>query len=213
MTDFFSETDICYFGPILTYTSYIEGGQFPAELYGAEGSSYQVEPVLLTVGDVYTHNVAIVPLNTVVIGSSFVSYPANLAPYHLAADYGDLGQTLAELKDSTDDECQIDEPVYDIATQVASSLMAHFYPAPKVFSHGPKSVVFNWEASDDRSLYLTISKDYVSGLLSSPSKIERRVQVPVAMLIKGSLLRPFVEWTKHGRPVVSSGGLLETAAI
>ncbi len=226
MTVLTSAIEVLYFGstPVSNAYSYIEGAQLPQSIYQLPQSLYtigrsfqiepvQIEPVVLTFGDMQSPNVQIVPLNTVVMGNSFVCYPANSSP-QLASDYGELGETLAELRDSSaDDEWLIDEPVYDIATQVASSLMALSYPAPKIFSHGRKSVVFNWEAADDRSLYLTISKDYVAGLLSSPSKIERRVQVPVALLVDTSLVRPFVEWTKSGQPVVSIGNLLETTAV
>jgi hypothetical protein len=172
-----------------------------------------IEPVFLSVGHPISGvSPVFVPMNVVIVGGTVISYPATWKK-QLTVDYFNLGQSLADLKDPAADDWQIDEPVYEAATQVASALMAAQYPVPKLFSHGNKSVVFNWETSDNRNLYLTVSKDYVSGMVSSPARIERRVQMPVGLLINSTHASEFVEWTKSGRPVLALGWSIETTAF
>jgi hypothetical protein len=208
-----------YFSSMLTLETSPYGDEQQIEdfyKYNAN-NPINIQPVVITVGNPQISGGLFMPVNTVVVGNSFVSYSAGFVA-QLTDDYKDLGAALADLKDSSADEWQIEDSVYDLAQQVASSLMEGSYPAPQVLTHGPKSVVFHWEAVDNRSLYLTISEKFLSALVSSPSKIERRQEVPVgvligAPLIDGPLIPRFIEWTQVERPIVSSGRQLESTGL
>ena len=92
-------------------------------------------------------------------------------------EYRELGQALTELTEFTDEEeWKIEAPVYNAACYMALGLMTESIPAPRVFTHGPKSVVFNW-THEANNLYLTISADRVSALLTSPERIMDRIEV------------------------------------
>jgi hypothetical protein len=94
----------------------------------------------------------------------------------LNEEYRELGEALSEMIALEDeDEWRIDTSVYSAATYVASELKAYKVPAPRLFSHGPHSVVFNWSNTSD-NLYLTISANRVSALLSSPERIVHRIE-------------------------------------
>jgi hypothetical protein len=93
----------------------------------------------------------------------------------LSSDYAELGEALREMTEvGDDDDWHINPDVYGSALFVAASLRETAVPAPRVFTHGPESVVFNWSHLGD-NLYLTISADRMSALLSTPEKIVRRV--------------------------------------
>lgn len=95
----------------------------------------------------------------------------------LMEEYLDLGQALDELSEITEDSAfPIEPPVYNAARFMANELMAKSVPAPRVFSHGPKSVVFNWTQRNN-NLYLTISADRISALISSPERIKDRIEI------------------------------------
>jgi hypothetical protein len=49
-------------------------------------------------------------------------------------------------------------------------------PKPSIFTHGPKSVVFNWVRADD-NLYLTITGSRLAVLLSSTEEIKLRTEI------------------------------------
>jgi hypothetical protein len=102
----------------------------------------------------------------------------------LSGDYGELGQALSEMTQfEQGDEWKIEPPVYEAARYVAGQLMAKDVPPPRLFNHGPKSVVFNWTSSNnDKNLYLTVSADKISALISSPARIERRVEIDYSKL-------------------------------
>jgi hypothetical protein len=104
-------------------------------------------------------------------------------------EYQDLGSALSEMTQVDDeDDLRIDRNVYQVACQVATSLLVNSYPAPRIFNHGAKSVVFNW-AQGKTNLYLTISSDFVSVLLSSPERIKERIELSTKNPIRPSLLR------------------------
>jgi hypothetical protein len=110
------------------------------------------------------------------------SVPA-VSSSELLHDYQDLGFALAEMKDLDEgDEWKIDPPVYDAACNIALVLMTNSYPAPEILHHGPKSVVFNWANGDADNLYLTISSDRMSALISSPERIKRRIDFTMTAL-------------------------------
>jgi len=105
----------------------------------------------------------------------------------LSQEYLELGEALSEMVElNENDEWRIEEPVYTIARRIAAELMAAPYPAPRIFNHGPKSVVFNW-TSETNDLYLTISSNRISALLSSPGNIERRIDSSVNQLLNPAL--------------------------
>jgi hypothetical protein len=90
-------------------------------------------------------------------------------------EYLEIGEALSEMVGlKEDDEWRIDKPVYAAACRIAAELMAASYPAPRIFNHGPQSVVFNWSIGTN-NLYLTISSNRISALLSSTEHIERRI--------------------------------------
>jgi hypothetical protein len=69
------------------------------------------------------------------------------------------------------DDWNISSQVYAASIYVAGTLMQNAIPRPGVFTHGPNSVVFNW-SQEETSLYLTISKNNLSVLVSSNEGIQ-----------------------------------------
>src|SRR6266850_4034826 len=105
----------------------------------------------------------------VILGNTFSSVPV-IWRQELESQYQELGRALSDLTElQEDDEWQVDRPVYQVACHIAAELVAVSFPPPSVFTHGSMSVVFNWEA-EDTSLYLTISADHISALLSTPDR-------------------------------------------
>ena len=120
----------------------------------------------------------------------------------LSQQYQELGEALSELKEiEEEDEWKIDTPVYDVACYVAVELMLDLRPAPHVFTHGSKSVVFNWTGVT-KSLFLTISSDSVSALISTPKKIERRMDFALQALLDSPKLLPAIQSAHLGKPLV-----------
>jgi hypothetical protein len=109
-----------------------------------------------------------------VIGDAFAASGIMNLNEVLSLGYGELGETLHEYT-ICGGEWGIDQSVYNAAVYVASGLMITGRPAPEVFTHGPGSIVFNWvNYTNQNILYLTISSDKISALLSSPSGILKR---------------------------------------
>jgi hypothetical protein len=124
---------------------------------------------------------------SVVLKTTFSSVPV-IWQSELRREYRDLGQALGEMTEfENDDDCKIDAPVYIAACYIAAELMANSFPAPRIFNHGPKSVVFNWSNEAD-NLYLTVSADHVSALISSPERIKRRIDLSAHELANPSLI-------------------------
>jgi hypothetical protein len=92
-------------------------------------------------------------------------------------DYQLLENSLAELNElDEEDDWKIEDKVYAASVRVALALMEKSVPLPSVFTHGPKSVVFNWtRGSDDLYLTVTSSKMYV--LVSSQLGVQYRAEV------------------------------------
>jgi hypothetical protein len=90
--------------------------------------------------------------------------------------YRELSETLSELSNIQDDEWHIESEVYDTSIQVAAALLDKNIPTPHVFSHGPKSVVFNW-GDGENNLYLTIGKCRLWATVSSASELKARVEL------------------------------------
>jgi hypothetical protein len=112
---------------------------------------------------------------------TFSSVPV-LSQAEITESYRELGDALAELATLDEgSEWKVDAAVCDAACYVAGELMTKPIPAPQVFSHGPKSVVFTWTRGNN-SVYLTISADRLSALISTPKKIQRRVEFSARQL-------------------------------
>lgn len=123
-----------------------------------------------------------IPVSSQVLRTTFSSVPF-LWQTELGQEYQELGETLSQLAEQNDvDDWGIEPPVYGTACFVAAELLANRYPAPRVFTHGSKSVVFNWSQNDD-NLYLTITGDRISALVSSPERIKRRIEFSRSELI------------------------------
>jgi hypothetical protein len=102
----------------------------------------------------------------------------------LDKEYQDLGDALTQMTELEDEsEWVIERPVYDAACFVAAGLMASSFPAPRLFNHGPKSVVFNWTDDNKNNLYLTVSADRISALVSSPERIKKRLDYSAKELL------------------------------
>jgi hypothetical protein len=143
----------------------------------------------------------------VVLSDSYIS-PLGPLQSDLSVDYQELGQALLEMKESDEEEWAIDESVYTMASFVAAALMDYAQPAPKLFSHGSKSVVFNWE-EDRRNTYLTVSAGYISALVSSPEQIERRRDVPISNLLGTSQILSAIKAAQIDGPVVTRDGFFD----
>ncbi len=106
--------------------------------------------------------------------TTFVNVPV-VWEQELSSDYVELGEALRDMAEvEEDDDWHIDPGVYGNALFVAAALREVAIPAPRVFTHGPGSVVFNWSYLGD-NLYLTVSADRMAALLSTPELIVRRV--------------------------------------
>jgi len=99
-------------------------------------------------------------------------------------------------------------PVYNAACYVAAGLMANSFPAPRIFTHGPKSVVFNWSNEVD-NLYLTISADKISALISSPERIKRRIDYSANELMNPSLALSSIRAAYSEKPVEVTGAVFD----
>lgn len=126
---------------------------------------------------------------TIRISSPVVSVVSTNEIYQ---EYHDLGNALKDLKELADDEdWGIEKPVFDSACQIAGALMQLSIPAPRIFTHGQKSVVFNWSDSSGNNLYFTISSDELSVLISSRERIKKRDDYLIRELPESS--KVFVE--------------------
>jgi len=86
--------------------------------------------------------------------------------------------------------------------------MANSFPAPRIFTHGPKSVVFNWSNEVD-NLYLTISADKISALISSPERIKRRIDYSANELMNPSLALSSIRAAYSEKPVEVTGAVFD----
>ncbi len=145
-----------------------------------------------------------VPSESRVLKTYFSSVPL-IWQWELRQEYLELGEALSELTEvKEEEEWRIDTLVYDAASQVAAQLMDNFLPTPRIFSHGPESVVFNWSHETD-NLYLTISASKISALISSPERIKRRVDFSGNQLLNPSNLLTFFGSVQLGHPVIPVG--------
>jgi hypothetical protein len=137
---------------------------------------------------------------SLILKATFSSVPV-IWDWELNQQYQELGEALSEMTELEEgDEWKIDAPVYNAACYVAAGLMANSFPAPRVFNHGPKSVVFNWSNETD-NLYLTVSSDQISALVSSPECIKRRIDYSAKGLMDPSLALPSIRAAYWKKPV------------
>ncbi len=152
-------------------------------------NTYKANPAVLDSSGNYAYTTQLFPsgsgfvdysprTESVTLRTTFSSVPV-IWQSELLQEYKELGNSLGEMTEFKErDEWKIDASVYAAACFVAAELMANSFPAPRVFNHGPKSVVFNWSKEAD-NLYLTVSADHVSALISSPERIKRRMDLSV----------------------------------
>jgi hypothetical protein len=151
---------------------------------------------------------------SIVVKETLSSAPS-IWDYELAQSYKELGDALGELKElPQDDDWNIEPAVYNAASYIAAELLSHSYPAPQVFTHGPKSVVFNWSYGSD-DLYLTISADGMSALISSPQHIQRRIDYAANQLPNYSFGLFAVGVVSWGKPIrqLPTGTLIDLAGL
>jgi len=135
-----------------------------------------------------------------IVRSAFSSIPI-VWQLEFAQEYRGLGEALGQMVDVGEgSDWQIELPVYGAACFVAAGLMANLYPAPRVFGHGPKSVVFNWSQGAD-NLYLTVSADRVSALVSTPERIQKRVEFSEKDLLNPGFFLSAVQSARLAQPV------------
>jgi hypothetical protein len=152
------------------------------EFSGRYSQTTQIGPIDQTGGYAY----AVPRTESHVLRMTFSSVPV-IWQSELRQEYQELGQALSEMTELEEgDEWKIDPPVYNIACFIAAELMANSFPAPSVFNHGPESVVFNW-SNDNDNLYLTVSADKISALVSSPERIRRRIECSTNELMNPAL--------------------------
>jgi len=151
---------------------------------------------------------------TLVWAENFSSVPV-VWDSELVLHYQELGEALSQLTCFEEDnsEWEIEPSVYAAACYVAAGLMFNALPVPKVFNHGRKSVVFNWSNNAD-NLYLTVSSDRISALISSPERIQRRIEYPAAELIdpEFALLSIRAAYTKKPARRLITGAIASDAA-
>lgn len=135
-----------------------------------------------------------------ILRRSFATVPT-ISELELNREYQELGEALKQMTaiDHLDD-WQIESDVYYAACSIAAELLASSFPAPRVFTHGPKSVVFNWSDNCD-DLYLTISADRVSALISSPDRIKRRVDLLITQLLDSQNALTSIRAAYYRKPV------------
>jgi hypothetical protein len=134
-----------------------------------------------------------------VLKTYFSSVPV-IVELELRQNYQELGEALSEMIALEGaDEWRIEPSVYHAASYIAARLMEDSVPAPKIFTHGPESVVFNWSDDDNDNLYLTISADEISALISSPERITRRIDYSASQFLNPAHLLPF---SHLGKPLL-----------
>lgn len=91
--------------------------------------------------------------------------------------YKELEKDLDDLYKDNEEVINLNDPVYKMAVKVIGLLKEKNCPVPLIFVHGyleyPKSVVFDWKI-EDLNLYITISSESISTLISTPKSILNR---------------------------------------
>lgn len=180
----------------------LDGPPLLRQLKDAAGNTYTAANSSITVvsgTDSFSYTAVAEPQ---LLRMSFSSVPV-IWQSELDQNYQDLGQALEEMTQLDEaDDWKIEQAVYQVACQVAVELFANSYPAPQVFSHGPKSVVFNWSRGTT-NLYLTISSDAISALVSSPERIQRRMRFSNKELLESTSVFRGLLSAHSGQPNIS----------
>jgi phage repressor protein C with HTH and peptisase S24 domain len=94
-------------------------------------------------------------------------------------DYSRLFEELALLANEEEaGEHYIKDEVYQVAVRLMEIAKGAGRVTPKIFSHGPDSVVFNWK-DGATEVYATISADTMAILMSGPNGITHRSTHPL----------------------------------
>jgi hypothetical protein len=155
-----------------------------------------------------------IPTQNVITSASTSSLVSVPGAWSLDVDsgYRDLGDALAELKDPAAQEWQIDESVYNVARHVAGVLMQSDHPPPKIFAHGPKSVVFLWSEGIN-NLYLTVSANQLSVLTSTPDRIDRRIEMPTEEVLAERILLAALRAAQFNQPILTQKSADKSEAV
>jgi hypothetical protein len=141
-----------------------------------------------------------------ILRQTFSNVPI-ITQIELSQEYRELGEVLTEMTEfDKGDDWKIEAPVFHAARYVAAVLMDSSYPAPRVFNHGPRSVVFNWPVGAEDNLYLTISADKLSALVSSPERIKRRMDFSANEPLTPALVLVAFQGIYSGRPILLISG-------
>jgi hypothetical protein len=142
----------------------------------------------------------LVATSSQIVRTTFSSIPV-IWQSELGQEYQELGDALGQLTEvNQGDEWGVEPLVYGAACFIAAGLMVNSFPAPRVFNHGPKSVVFNWSCAAN-NLYLTISADRISALISSPERIQKRIEFSAADLLNPTLLLSTIQSAHPDQPI------------
>lgn len=168
--------------------------------YGAPNVSVGTSGISILPSSFTDTTPAVSTTESLVLMSTFSSAPT-IWGLELTQNYQELGQALNEMTELEEGEdWRIDPPVFHAARYIASELMRMSFPAPRIFNHGPKSIVFNWSIGGN-DLYLTISADRMSALISSPERIQRRIDYSANQMIDSSFTLLYIESAYFGKPV------------
>jgi len=157
---------------------------------------------------------AVLPDSSQILKTAFSNIPFLWKP-ELRREYQSLGEALEQMTELDDDsQDKIDPPVFGVACFVAAGLMGSSYPAPRVFNHGPKSVVFNWE-HEKSNLYLTISADKVSALVSSPERIQKRIDFSGTPVLEPAQILAAIHstWLNEPTPPLLTGTVPDLSEV
>lgn len=137
--------------------------------------------------DVVSSHFTVSPISVDNTGAGYVtatslssSYGINVAATtsqsgSLATGYAEVIGALKQLRNEAS-LWTINDDVFRASAQVAAALAERHIPRPQIFSHGPESVVFNWQGANN--FYLTIEADTISALVSSNAGIRLRRKLP-----------------------------------
>jgi hypothetical protein len=180
---------------IYIQTIIVDSGPSPTDSLGFQ-PTYQVKQL----GPSVT-GLRVIPPENAIMTNLFSSVPI-ITHDQLSAEYQELGKALTELTDLDEEtEWKIEPAVYEAARYVAFQLMLNSLPTPHLLSHGSQSVVFNWTIANN-NLYLTVSADKISALISSPESIKRRVEIDHSGLPKTIRYLYASSDDKGGQPIV-----------
>jgi hypothetical protein len=189
-------TSNIYMQPIVVLAT---PGSQPADAFGglpANPEGIQIERVESTVAGVINQTLA----PSQILRTTFSTIPV-VWEAELAGQYQELGEALGQMSELGEgDEWGIEPPVYAAACFVATELMLNSFPAPRVFNHGSKSVVFNWMPGMN-NLYLTVSADKISALVSSAERIRWRMEFSVRQLSSPEVLLSTIQSANLEQPV------------